>query len=44
MAHLEELTPETNADLMHHSLADKDSNTDKLAIRKGSSETGFCLA
>ena len=35
--------PETNADLMHHSLADKDSNTDKLAIRKGSSETGFCL-
>ena len=29
--------PETNADLMHHSLADKDSNTDKLAIRKGSS-------
>jgi len=29
--------PETNADLMHHSLVDKDSNTDKLAIRKGSS-------
>ena len=29
--------PETNEDLMHHSLADQNSNTDKLAIRKGSS-------